>query len=212
MSKAKRATWWKMFSHQRAAIESVSDNDAGNGLKAAFRYFDGEDIDTESLSPAAFTVFCVIRPYMDESLMDYAESVKFGRSGGRKRWSNAASNTPSIGGDTPPIGCSTEAEAEAEAEADAEERSIIEGADKPPSRSRFSPPSVDEVRAYCQERGNNIDPQHFVDYYETNGWMRGKTKIKDWKACVRTWEKRDSKTDLGKNAEAFQNLPGVTYC
>lgn len=61
---------------------------------------------------------------------------------------------------------------------------------KPP-RSRFSPPTVDEVRAYCIERGNNVDPDRFVDYYSSNGWMVGKSKMKDWKAAVRTWEKND---------------------
>ena len=55
--------------------------------------------------------------------------------------------------------------------------------------SRFTPPTVDEVAAYCSERNNNINAEDFVDHYEANGWMRGKTKIKDWKACVRTWEK-----------------------
>ena len=71
MTKEKRATWWKMFYHQRAVIESVSDEDAGIGLKAAFRYFDGEDIDAADLTPVAFTVFCVMRPYIDESRQDY---------------------------------------------------------------------------------------------------------------------------------------------
>jgi len=58
---------------------------------------------------------------------------------------------------------------------------------------RFTPPTVSEVRAYCDERKNSIDPQVFVDFYEANGWMRGKSKIKDWKACVRTWESRQQK-------------------
>ena len=61
-----------------------------------------------------------------------------------------------------------------------------------PTRARFAPPSVDEVRAYCTERRNNIDPQRFVDYYSASGWKRGKTPIKDWKACVRTWERGES--------------------
>ena len=55
--------------------------------------------------------------------------------------------------------------------------------------TRFIPPTVEEVAEYCRERGNRIDAQAFVDHYETNGWIRGKTKIKDWRACVRTWEK-----------------------
>ena len=58
---------------------------------------------------------------------------------------------------------------------------------------RFTPPTVKEVKDYCDERKNGIDPQCFVDFYETNGWMRGKSKIKDWKACVRTWEKNNPK-------------------
>ena len=58
-------------------------------------------------------------------------------------------------------------------------------------RKRFVPPTVDEVRAYCLERGNGIDPQAFVDFYEARGWKYGQGKpVVDWKACVRTWENR----------------------
>ncbi len=59
----------------------------------------------------------------------------------------------------------------------------------PEKTTRFKPPTVEEVAAYCLERGNHVDAQRFVDYYTANGWMRGKTKIKDWRACVRTWER-----------------------
>lgn len=88
MPKAKRPTWWKMFYHQRAVIESVSNEDAGKGLKAAFRYFDGEDIQQDELTQAAFTVFCVMKPYIDESISDYERYVESGRAGGNKRWNN----------------------------------------------------------------------------------------------------------------------------
>jgi len=59
-------------------------------------------------------------------------------------------------------------------------------------RKKFVPPTVGEVSEYCQKRGNGIDPQGFVDYYASQGWMRGKTKIRDWRACVRTWERRSA--------------------
>ena len=59
------------------------------------------------------------------------------------------------------------------------------------TRKRFSPPTVEQVREYCWERGNTVDPQRFVDYYSSNGWMVGKNKMKDWKAAVRTWEQND---------------------
>lgn len=59
-------------------------------------------------------------------------------------------------------------------------------------KKRFVPPSVEEVRAYCQERQNTIDAQQFVDFYTANGWTQGHGKpIKDWRAAVRTWEARD---------------------
>lgn len=54
---------------------------------------------------------------------------------------------------------------------------------------RFTPPDVDDVKAYCYERGNNVDAQAFVDFYSSKGWMVGKNKMKDWKAAVRTWER-----------------------
>lgn len=60
--------------------------------------------------------------------------------------------------------------------------------DKKPDRV-FRPPTVDEVRAYCAERKNDVDPQRFIDYYQARGWMIGKTKMRDWRAAVRTWEK-----------------------
>lgn len=56
---------------------------------------------------------------------------------------------------------------------------------------RFTPPTVEEVAAYCGERNNRIDPQTFVDFYASKGWVVGKSKMKDWKAAIRTWEKRD---------------------
>ena len=55
---------------------------------------------------------------------------------------------------------------------------------------RFTPPTLEEVEAYCIERNNNIDAEQFIDYYEARGWELSKgRKVKDWKACIRTWEK-----------------------
>ena len=63
---------------------------------------------------------------------------------------------------------------------------------KSEKKERFKAPTVEEVQEYCTERGNNIDAQHFVDYYSARGWMLGKNHIKDWKACIRTWERNDN--------------------
>lgn len=58
-----------------------------------------------------------------------------------------------------------------------------------PARSRFTPPTLEEVSEYCRERKNGVDPQRFIDYYTANGWKVGRNSMKDWKATVRTWER-----------------------
>ena len=62
-------------------------------------------------------------------------------------------------------------------------------ADKPQKRKRFIAPTIEEVQAYCKERGNSVDAQRFIDHYSSNGRMVGKNHMKDWKAAVRTWER-----------------------
>lgn len=79
-------------------------------------------------------------------------------------------------------GNATEEERDEEIKRDIKNNSVVQ------KRTRFSPPTIDEVKAYCKERKNNVDAERFVDYYNSNGWMVGKNKMKDWKAAVRTWE------------------------
>ena len=68
----------------------------------------------------------------------------------------------------------------------------IDKKEKSSKRKVFVKPTVEEIAEYCRERGNNIDPQEFFDHYESNGWIVGRSPMKDWKAAVRTWEKRHS--------------------
>jgi len=66
------------------------------------------------------------------------------------------------------------------------------------------PPSIKDVKDYCDERQNGIDPQHFIDYNETRGWFVGKSKMKDWKAAIRTWEKNQKdKSDKSNDWRNF---------
>ncbi len=66
----------------------------------------------------------------------------------------------------------------------------------PPRASRFTPPSVEEVRVYCAERKNSVDPERFVDFYASKGWLVGKSRMKDWRAAVRSWERSDSQQKM----------------
>ena len=61
-------------------------------------------------------------------------------------------------------------------------------------RKGFTPPTIEEVREYCLSRQNGIDPEEFVAFYTSKGWMVGKTKMKDWKSAIITWEKSRKKS------------------
>ena len=84
-------------------------------------------------------------------------------------------------------------------------------------RKRFEKPSISDIKQYCMERNNNVNAEQFFDYYESNGWKVGKNSMKDWKACVRTWErngydkptqKKNSKQDAINVVNSLMNKLG----
>jgi len=81
----------------------------------------------------------------------------------------------------------------------------VADAPKKTNQPRFVKPTLDEVAAYCQERKNNISAQLFIDHYEANGWVRGKTPVRDWRACVRTWEKNNGKDKMSA-PDTYDNI------
>ena len=78
-------------------------------------------------------------------------------------------------------------------------------------RKRFEKPTLSEIKAYCIERNNNVDAQHFYDYYESNGWKVGKNSMKNWQAAVRTWEKNSytNTTKQTKKTNTEQTLDAI---
>lgn len=85
--------------------------------------------------------------------------------------------------------------------------------DVPKTTKRFTRPTIDEIKQYCSERNNTVDPQKFLDYYESNGWKVGKNSMKDWKAAVRTWERntfsvKQLKTSFNENDVLKEFLNG----
>ena len=69
-------------------------------------------------------------------------------------------------------------------------------------RKRFEKPTLSQITQYCLERNNNVNAEQFYDYYESNGWKVGKNAMKDWKACVRTWERNEyRKPNSKKNSK-----------
>lgn len=71
-------------------------------------------------------------------------------------------------------------------------------ADKPQRSPKFIKPSLEEIKEYCNERNNGIDAEKFFNHYESNGWMVGRNKMKEWKAAVITWEKKQKEFEAQK--------------
>ena len=102
--------------------------------------------------------------------------------------------------------CNTEIELEKELDTDTDKEKKSKSSK---TASRFTPPTLEEVREYCNERNNGVDPERFVDYYTSNGWKVGKNAMKDWKAAVRTWEKTETQKPQhgGGNKPQASNNP-----
>lgn len=191
------------------AVREMPDDVKLEVLTAIITY--GLDGSEPSLSiPISRAIFSIARPSLDSS----RDSVLNGKKGGRPK-----KKDPLIENGNPPFE-NSESTKTIDKDLDKDKDCILD-ADKPPYKksTRFVAPSVAEVKAYCDERENGIDPEKFVDFYEARGWMAGKSKLKDWKAAVRTWEKggkddgQDSTSGLGKrkndNRWAGYELGGI---
>lgn len=106
--------------------------------------------------------------------------------------------------DTPCIQSVDETETQVRLGKESIGKESIEGENAPAKRKRFTPPTLEEVSSYCSERNNGIDPQSFIDYYASRDWYLGKTKMRDWKAAVRTWENR-RKTDKPQQGFSYND-------
>ena len=76
----------------------------------------------------------------------------------------------------------------------------------PTKSNKFNKPTLEEIQAYCLERNNDVDAERFFDYYESNGWMVGKNKMKNWKAAVRTWERGINQKPKQNNGNIFLDI------
>lgn len=189
------APQWKM----------LSDEQAGKLIKALFAYAaDREQLCTEDGMLQMAYSFIIAQ--IDRDQQKWNETCQKRAESARKRWGklhtdelqqNANDASASECMQMNANNAHTETVTDTVTDTDTKKEINKEkSADKPRKCSRtgkqFVPPTVDEVRAYCQERQNGIDPQRFVDYYTANGWVQGnKSKpIRDWKATVRYWESK----------------------
>ena len=168
------------------AIEPLNDAERGRLFTACLFYsMTGE---APELRGNERFVFAGMKSQIDRDFKQYENRCetnrKNGSLGGQSKPSERYQSLPNTtdGYQTPP-----KEKEKAKEKEKTKEKNGGNSADKP---HRFTKPTVTDIRDYCQERGNNIDPQRFFDFYEAKGWRVGNQPMKDWRAAVRTWEGR----------------------
>lgn len=178
-------------------IQALSMEQRGMLFTSLMLYASGQE--PEEMDPVTAMAFSFIKSQMDKDIEKYNETCakrsEAGKLGGRPKKQEEAKKANGFSENQKKQGKAKKADNEYEYDND---NDLLKENTK---RKVFTTPTVDDVRAYCLERNNKVDPQQFVDFYESKGWMIGKNKMKDWKAAVRTWERSETKTRQGETAK-----------
>ena len=190
-------------------ILNLPDEMAGALIKGLLGYA-FKDTEPESNNPAIGAMLAMMKDKLDEDAAKYKAKVDRLRENASRNDTDTKSSrnrteieTKSggkgndIGGVSVSVSVSdsvsvNESPSETKREKQAKEK-----------RTRFSAPSVDEVRGYCKERGNSIDAETFVDFYSSKGWKVGNSPMKDWQSAIRTWEKRECRASPREKPASF---------
>lgn len=151
------------------------------------------NIDIVKSAMKIFVELNMIELYEDSTIyMREVQRLIGSETAGAERVRNHRKKIKALQCNTDETKCNTEIELEKDIDIDIDIE--LNNNSNKSKRSRFVPPTLEEVQAYCFERNNFVDAERFIDYYTSNGWMVGKNKMKDWKASVRTWEKSSNNT------------------
>lgn len=186
-------TYLKLFVDCLEKYQKLNDTEFGRLVRAALRYkatgAEPGDLGREAL------LWDGMRLDIDRDNENYNAIVsarsEAGKKGAKARW-QADDCCGKKGKSHLPYSKNGQ-EKEEDKEKDKEED---KDKDRVNTRAKFAPPSLQEVTDYCRERRNGVDPERFVDFYAAKGWKVGNQPMKDWKAAVRTWEKRDDSRGL----------------
>ena len=175
----------------RKKLEKLSDQEVGRLVRSLLEY--GETGETEELTGRESIAFDFIADDINRAKAAYEERCAKNQRNIGKRYARQDDTTVYDG-----IRTNTTVYETYQTKDQAKDKTKDKTNTLPPNgvsdarAKRFAPPTLDDVSAYVRERGSNVDPQRFLDFYASKGWMVGKNPMKDWKAAVRTWEKRNS--------------------
>lgn len=196
---SKELTWFYVFAESEAVVKKMPPELLKKIFVMLYEYAKTEE-EPKFDNNEEFLSFQYLKKGVDVAKQHFQNRSEAGKKGMESRWH---SNTPPTAKELPKT-----------------KLNVVEPEPKKPKTKIFKPPTVEEVKAYCMERKNGIDPDYFVDYYQRDNWiMKNGRKMSDWKAAVRTWERnnyssgRTSTEDLtndtsryGEDSDLWANL------
>ena len=178
-------------------FEELDDCEAGQLIKHFMRYVN--DLNPDPPSRLIKLVFEPIRQSLKRDLIKYETIRSKNKENAFMRWQNKnATASDRILNDAKHADSDNDSVSDNGIDSD----KVI---DKVIKIKRFTIPTIEDVIIYCSERKNSIDPNRWMDYYTSNGWMVGKNKMKDWKSAIRTWETNNNNNS--QNGTTFNNTP-----
>ena len=192
-----------LYTEQKEVIDNLSDEDAGKLFKGIFEYALGNEPEFNNLLKL---VFIPIRQQLERNAKKYSEIREkrriAGAKGGKQKIANQANAN---------FAKQNQANHAVNVHVNDNDNVYLskdkykENNNTNSQKEKFKKPTMEEIKNYCLERKNSINPTQFFDYYESKGWLIGKTPMKDWKAAIRTWEQNQTKN---KNAKDTQDQTG----
>ena len=183
-----------LYYSYRRKLEKLSDQELGRLVRALLQY--GETGEAEQLAGRESIAFDFIADDIERAKAAYNERCAQNKRNIQKRYADDPEPGTTVYDGIPSY--TNEYESYQTKDKD---KTKGKGKGKPlpsndgkgdiPRATRFAPPTLDEVREYCDASGKTVDAERFVDFYSSKGWMVGKSKMKDWRAAVRSWASRD---------------------
>lgn len=190
-----------MYDNYGAMFQMLPDEMAGKLIKAIFAYRENGALMVED--PALKAVMAMVVDRMQEDEESYAETCERRRKAVENRWAKRKEvNTEvfdSIQEDTSVYASIQENTNDTDSDSDSDiYKKEKKESKKKEKQKAFIPPTLEEVKAYVKEKGYTFSPDAFVGYYGSNGWMVGRTKMKDWKSACVTWQSKEAKKPVAK--------------
>ena len=201
-----------IFDNWARLFTELPTEEAGILIKMLCNYKLGKEVDTQNQT--VYAMFMMMKMSLDESDKLYQEKCEKNKINASKGGKRKAENAKKIvaNGSERLANCSeryrTEENAtqivakpsitDTDTDTNTDTDNIIKDIESGYSfgtnviKASVIPPKIEWVETYCKARNNSVDPQKFFDFYESKGWKVGKEKMKNWQACVRTWEKRET--------------------